>query len=330
VKIEHDILTDDEHELLHELAARLQPHAGALAAEWARAWEQAMPGEGIDPAAYRQLLGFLTAEAVNSVLGFLAARDFEGLYEFQYRSNREGARRQLRRGAMTIFSQRELHHAARLGQPLMAAWIDRLFGEDPMRALRVQLARERLGSQLDSLLSEAYSDEREGHLQALGDRLERALRLSERLRLLGQTIATSLEVDPVVDIAMRTALDLLGGDSCGLTLANAEATAVQLRRLLGADQSDVGRWAPVDGSLSGWVFRHDCIARSDRPLPETGERTRAAMDRLGIRAFLMAPLRVAGRPIGALGVSWRHERTFTSEEEHLLQTSNERRVWLTA
>jgi signal transduction histidine kinase len=320
VKIEHDILTDDDRELLHELAVRLLPHAGELAAEWAEAWERGMPCAGVDPTAYRQVLDLLTAEAVSSVMTFLAARDFEGLYEFQYRNNREGARRQLRRGAMPIFAQRELHHAARLGQPLMAAWIDRLFGEDRVLALRVQLAQERLGSQLDGLLSEAYSDEREGHLQALGDRLERALRLSERLRLLGQTIATSLEVDPVVDIAMRAALELLGGDSCGLTLANPEGTAVQLRRLLGAEQSDVGRWASVDGSLSGWVFRNDCVARSDRPLPSLGERTRAAIERLGIRAFLMAPLRAAGRPIGALGVSWHRERTFTSEKEHLLQS----------
>lgn len=320
MKLAHDNLSPEDRDLLRRLWRRLEPHATELAADWAQAWERALPCRVADPGAYRQMVEYLALQSVEAVAGFLAAGDLEGLYDFQYRNNREGAARQLLPGALPVYSQRDLHLAGRSGQPVMKRWIERLFGADPVESLQVQLAQERLGAQLDTLLGEAYSDEREGHLEALGERLHGALRLSERLRLLGQTIAQSLDIDPVLDAALQTALELLAGDSCGLTLANAEGTAIQVRRLLGGDPSFVGQWAPVEGNLSGWVFRYDRIARSDRERPEVLERSRTVIDRLGIRAYLVVPLRSGGRPIGSLGVSWQTERKFTSDEVHLLQS----------
>ena len=221
---------------------------------------------------------------------------------------------------MQYFDQRDLHVVARLGHPILVNWVHRLFGDDPMQALRVELAQQRFGAQMETILSEAYSDVREGHLRALGERLERALRVSEQLRNLGQTIVQSLDIEPVLDVTLHTAVQLLDADSSGLTLANRDGTAIQLCRLIGGDQSDVGRWAPIDGNINGWVYQHNCSVRSDRKMPPLAARSLEVIQRLGIVAFLIVPLRVGGRPIGALGVIYRQARTFSDEDERVLQS----------
>ncbi|HVN84802.1 MAG TPA: hypothetical protein VMW17_08175 [Candidatus Binatia bacterium] len=147
-----------------------------------------------------------------------------------------------------------------------------------------------------SLADDTLSEENRTHLQEFARRMRphvqelvaewaeawlraspaSGVHVSEQLRHVGQTIVQSLEIEPVLDVTLQTAVQLLDSDS-GLTLANREGTEIQLCRLLGSDQSYVGQWAPIDGNLNGWVYRHNQPVRSDRPLPEIGERSRSSM-----------------------------------------------------
>jgi signal transduction histidine kinase len=320
VILEHDVLTAHDRELLQELARRLRPHSAEIVTGWADAWEKAVPVRGVDPKAYRQLIQFVLEGTVHTWLEHIGEGNFEGLYDFQYRTNREGARSQLGTGAIALFNQRELHLVGRVGQPIICEWIGRAFADDPARAVQTQLAQERLGSQLGMILSEAYSDERESHLESVSRRLRRALEISERLRSVGQAIVQSLDIEPVLALTLRTAIQLTSGDSAGLTIANREGSALQLRRLVGGDRQEIIRWVPVEGSLSGWVYRNDQVLRSDH---EGGPQDPSIADQIrarAIRAWLIVPLHVGGKPIGTLGVSSRTVRQFSGEEEGVLQS----------
>lgn len=320
MRITNDILTADDRALLQEMARRLEAHTSEIAAEWAAAWEQAQPPRDIDPGAYHQALHYMIEYSVRRVLQFVLAGDFEGLYQFQFDNNRDGARRQLVRGALPVFGQPELHLAARVGDPVMCRWIERAFADDPVRGLRAQLAQERLGGQLTMLLGEAYSLEREHHLKKLSEKLRRALEVSERLRAVGHAIVQSLDVEPVIDLTLRTAVQLLEADGAGLTLANREGTALQLRGLVGGDPADLNRMVAIDDSLNGWVYRNNHPARSPRDWSKLTDRIREAVHARGIEDFAMVPLRAAGKPIGALGVNRRRAKRFSDDDVHVLQS----------
>lgn len=180
MQLPFETLTDENRRDLSEFARRLVPHISELTAEWAEAWLQEFPAPGIDPDAYGQVIIFSMENSVGRMFGFLTAGDFEGLYDHIYSVNRQGAREQLRKHAVELYDQRRLHIVARMGNPIVVRWIHRLFAEDPARAVRVELAQERLGGTLATLLSDAYSDEREGSLQAARERLQRALGEAER------------------------------------------------------------------------------------------------------------------------------------------------------
>ncbi|HVM95833.1 MAG TPA: HAMP domain-containing sensor histidine kinase [Candidatus Acidoferrales bacterium] len=315
-----DTLNAEDRDLLREYARRMMPHREAIGSAWAEAWVHALPARGVDPEAYRQVVDYLARESIGKVYEFILAGDFEGLYHWQYENNREGARRQLGEGAVLVFNQHELHIAGRSGNAVITEWIDRIFGEDRLLATRVRVAQEKLGAQLGTVLGEAYADEREGHLRALGDRYQRAHEVSERLRLVGQAITQSLEIEPVLDLGLQTAAELLQTESAGLTIANQQGTAHRLERIYGGDRRDFPvDWSPLEGSLTGWVFLNNQVARSGRRAPALGERAVEAIKRLGVQAYVVAPLRARGRAIGTLGVYRRTQRPFARADESILQ-----------
>ncbi|MBI3784156.1 MAG: GAF domain-containing sensor histidine kinase [Deltaproteobacteria bacterium] len=315
-----DILTEQDRSLLTEYARRMLPHAAVVGSAWAKAWVDAVPARDVDPGAYQQVVEYLACESTTKVCEFLLADDLDGLFLWQYENNREGARRQLGNGAVLVFNQHELHAAARAGHPVITGWIERAFGHDPLLAARIQLVQEKLGGLLSTVLSEAYSDEREGHLTALGDKLRRALEVSERLRQVGQAITQSLEIEPVLDLALRTAAELLQADCAGLTLANEEGTAHRLTRVYGADiDSFPAGWTPIEGSLTGLVYQRNLPARSGRRAPRLEETTLGKIRSLGVEAYVVVPLRARGKPIGTLGVFCRTPRRFSGDDESVLQ-----------
>src|ERR1700687_2785947 len=155
MRVDHDVLSDDDRQILTEMARRLTPHIDAIVGEWSAAWEQAVPVNGADPAAYRQMIAYSIGTSLRTTFGYLAGGEFSACYEFQYTSNREYAHSQVPAGAMPLFSQRDMHVVSRLGHPILTRWIARAFADDRERFLRAQLAQERFGNQMAAAPAEA-------------------------------------------------------------------------------------------------------------------------------------------------------------------------------
>jgi signal transduction histidine kinase len=317
----YDTLTAEDRDLLQEFAQRMRPHRDAIVSEWVEAVARAFTPPDADRGAYRQMLVHFVGLSLGSYIEYIGAGDFEAMYRFQYESNREGVRHQLGEGAMPLYNPREVHLTMRAAQPVVSRWIERLYAGDSDRVLRVHLAQERLGSQLALLLSEAYSDEREAQLREVSEHLRRTLTVAERLSTVGQAIVRSLDAEPVLDLALRTAIQLLHADGGGICVANRDGTGLQFRRMIGADQRDLGRIVDVGHSLNGWVYRMNRPARSFRVLPEADQlRVAEGLRARGVGAALIVPLRGPHRPIGTLGISCHAKRRFSDEDEQVLQS----------
>jgi signal transduction histidine kinase len=317
---QHDVLTTADRQLLADLAARLEPHFPEIAAAWVEEVERCVPPRGIDAAAYRQMLAFETDRMLRVWYRLMAQGDFRGLYDFEYGVSREIMEVQQRAQALLVFGQRDFYLSGRIGYQIIDAWIDRLFVEDPVQTAAVRLAHTRAVYQLTIAFGESYSDAREEHLSAVSERLRRALDVSERLRTVGQAIAQSLDIEPVLDLMLRTAAQLTRADSAGLTLATADGAQLQLRSLIGNRRPLEGRCIPVDGTLTGWAYRQNQPARATHLLADERATRKDIIKERRLASVLVVPLRVGGKPIGTLGVSTRTERRFSDDDERLLQT----------
>jgi signal transduction histidine kinase len=319
MNLEHDVLSEEDREALGELGRRLKPHLQEVISEWADSIARQIPAEGVDEGAYKQSVAFGTDRFVRNLIDRLAAGNLPALYDFQYSSNRETVALQQQGGGVLLFGQRELYAAGRVGYGVLCRWIDRMYEGDPAGAAKAQLAYARLAYQLSIIFGESYSDARERYLSAVSERLRRALDVSERLRTVAQALAQSLDIEPVLDLVLRTAAQLLHSRSAGITLANADGTALQLRSLLGGGGEALGRYVPVDGSLSGWVYRNNRPTRRARFRSEDWPKVAGLIKDYGIVSILVVPLRVKGKAIGTLGVSEGTEREYSDEEERVLQ-----------
>ena len=316
MKLEADLLTEEDRSLLKELVERLAPHHDEIVAAWVDELMARPVPAGVDPLAYRQSLTYFNDTVARSIYAHLSRGDVEALYETHYQRNLAAISGQAH-GAV-VFDHRGIHYSARVAERVISQWIERLYADDPAGIKRIQLAQTRLGYQLSMVLSEAYTDARERYLSDIGQRLQRALEISERLRTVGHAIVQSLDIEPVLDLILRGAIQLLAADTAGLTLVNPDGRTLRLRSLIGAGQSFVGRPIAIDGSLTGIAFRENRplrCSRVAREFPAAGEALAA-----GIAAIVVVPLRVQGKPIGTLGVSTRTEHSFSADDERTLQS----------
>jgi len=310
-----------DRQLLMDLAHRLEPHIAEITADWVAAVERVLIPDAVDRDAYRQMLGYFVGTSMRAYVQFVGAGDLEGMYEFQYVTNREGAAASLGDGAMPLYDPKDVHLTMRAAAPVVTRWIERLYAGDVELELRVKLAQERLGARLGLILSEAYGDAREARLQAIRDERTRALEVSERLHGVGQVMVRSLDTEPLLDFVLRTAAQLLRADGAAIWLANREGTELRVHRVFGGEQNDRGRPAAIGESASGWAFQTNASVRSVRALPEPHRsHVGAALRQRGIEAILLVPLRAAAKPIGVFGVNCRVKRRFSPEDERVLQS----------
>lgn len=321
MRLAHDTLAAEERRLLAELAKRLDRHRDEVASDWVEAIVKAIRPPHIDAAQYQQMLRHFADVSLDAYVTHVGAGDLEAMYDFQYATNREGAEASLSEGATPLYQPREVHQTMRAIAPVIGEWIERLFCDDPTLVLRVKLAQERLGTQLGLILSEAYGDAREARLHQLRDDLAHALRTSERLAGVGQAVVRSLELEPLVELALRTAMQLIHSDAAALYLPKSEGDGLLVHRIVGGDPSDLGRTVPIGTSLSGWAFQSNRAARSPHVLPEPHRtRVKESLRARGVAATLVVPLRSAAKPIGVLAVSCRERRRFNDADEHILQS----------
>jgi signal transduction histidine kinase len=321
VQLAANTLTDEDRRLLGELARRMEEHLPRITADWTDAILQALTPSSIEPEAYRQVIAYFGEVSLRAYVDHVGSGDFEAMYDFQYTTNREGAAASLGEGVTPLYDPKDVHLTMRAVAPVFGRWIERLFADQPEQVLRAKLAQERLGSQLALILSEAYSDAREAHLGEVRDNLRHALEISERLGSIGQAMVRSLDSEPVLDLALHTAAQLLTADGAAIWLPDRKGKTLRVHRMVGGDPSDRERLSGVGESLSGLTYQNNRPVKSVRSLPEEHrERVAAALRQRGIEAVLLVPLRAAGKAIGVLGVNCRVRRRFSPRDEHVLQT----------
>ena len=182
----------------------------------------------------------------------------------------------------------------------------------------------------------AVTPHEEERLQFLGDQTaqtlahlrlyieqERHLRESEALRRVGQSIATTLEREEVLTLVATEATRLLDCEASVLSLCTAEHT-VEVASATGIAAEWTGMHLPLADSLTGVVIKNNrAIRQSDAeeqhyPLPLI-QRLRSSGKQTP-QSFLAVPLWQEEKPMGALTVLTTATRTFSLDDERLLQS----------
>jgi GAF domain-containing protein/ActR/RegA family two-component response regulator len=153
----------------------------------------------------------------------------------------------------------------------------------------------------------------------------RRQREAEALARLGQTLTESLDVAAVADRIVESLLALFDAQSSILRLLQPDGSVVTLAT---AGRARVhyppGLVTPAGvGLIARAIAEGRALWSSDRfddPTIVLTEETRARGLAAGVRAALVAPLRVKGRIIGALSVSDDRRRSFTDAEVVLGQS----------
>jgi len=319
MKLEHDLLSPDDRALLQQLAQRLRPFRDDIVTEWVDTWVSSAPQRGVDPDAYRMLVNHLVQEMADSHLEFLGSGDLEQLFELQYQSSRRAARGQLGEDAIALASQHTLHTLSRSLYLLLQRWIERVFAEDPQRSMQIKLAHAEFANQMTQIISEAYSDEAGIYTRRVDEQLRQALDMTRRLASLSQAVVQSLDTEPVLDLALRTAIELLHSDGAALMLADPSATTLHLHTLVGPELQRPPQEIPVEGSLAGLVYRNDQPLQTQSLSDETQARI-GESGSVPVQSLLIVPLRMRGTPVGTMAVACDQQRTFADSEIEVLQT----------
>ena len=136
----------------------------------------------------------------------------------------------------------------------------------------------------------------------------------------GQSLASSLDLNEVLDTIVEKALEVMGAESALVVSWDGIAPSFTVMRAAGrlsGQYSDAG-FIPVGGGpISRAVLQGRTIATPNvLEDPETwlSPERRAQVEREGFKAVVSAPLRSKGRVHGALVVHYWTERTFAEED----------------
>ncbi len=141
---------------------------------------------------------------------------------------------------------------------------------------------------------------------------------SRALREIGRALVSELEPARVLDLATRSAMDLLGARGA---YVNAPVEAGQLRvgPALGILAQVEGATFPMAGSVVEWVLREGRTVAFNSPDEVPGSSAvLATLRRMGVRNVILSPLRAFGHSFGILGVADRAE-PFGDEDVRVLE-----------
>jgi two-component system sensor histidine kinase KdpD len=185
---------------------------------------------------------------------------------------------------------------------------------------RIPSGALRWGVVLLSLGFCAYAIDKERHLQRLAKLLtdERVLTaaLSNRLRELslllqaGKAMNSALEIDAVLDVILRSALDLLAGTSGSVMLADGDELVASCVR---NNPEAIGRRVPLGEGIAGRVaLTREPLLINGRPSPREfpGLRPRER----AVASAMSVPLMHRDQFLGVLNVNADADRTFTEYE----------------
>ncbi|HEY2996051.1 MAG TPA: GAF domain-containing protein [Methylomirabilota bacterium] len=153
----------------------------------------------------------------------------------------------------------------------------------------------------------------------ISERRRRAM-FVRAVEAVGQSLASSLDLNEVLDTIVEKALEVMGAESALVVSWDGVSSAFSVMRAAGrlsGEYSDAG-FIPVGGGpISRAVLQGRTIATPNMlEDPETwlSPDRRAQVEREGFKAVVAAPLRSQGRVHGALVVHYWTVRTFAEEE----------------
>jgi signal transduction histidine kinase/sensor domain CHASE-containing protein len=152
---------------------------------------------------------------------------------------------------------------------------------------------------------------------SLAEHAEELEELSEIARSLASTLDSTELLRQITDSTMR----LVEPDGCGITLLDPERDVLEASEYsLGLLAPTAGREIPVEGSLVGWVTRHESSARVTHVDADT-RLYRTGVDLREIGSVICAPLIGRSGPLGALTAvrSRSHPHPFSSEHLKLIE-----------
>jgi PAS domain S-box-containing protein len=136
----------------------------------------------------------------------------------------------------------------------------------------------------------------------------------------GQSLASSLDLNEVLDTIVEKALEVMGGESALVVSWDGHSSAFTVMRAAGrlsGEYSDAGVIPVGGGPISRAILQGQTIATPNMlEDPETWltPDRRAQVEREGFKAVAAAPLRSKGRVHGALVVHYWTVRAFADEE----------------
>ena len=153
---------------------------------------------------------------------------------------------------------------------------------------------------------------------ALAGRAEESEELSEIARSLASTLDMNELLQRVTDTAMR----LLEPDGCGIALLQPDGKALRAAEYtLGLLQSTAGHEFPVDGSLAGWALRVRRPVRVDNVARDDRRTLRGSVGVRDVGSAIVAPLIGRSGPLGTLTAVRAQSSPvpFTNDELRLLE-----------
>lgn len=150
---------------------------------------------------------------------------------------------------------------------------------------------------------------------------ERHLRESEALRRVGQSIAATLDLQDILKLVTKESARLLACDMATVVLRISDHEA-EIAGAYGPVTQWIGLRIPLEHSLTGTVIRERRAIRQtdtsplDHPLLEKYRLHHQSPP----RSFLSVPLWQEHSPLGVLTVATTAYRTFSLEDENILQT----------
>jgi len=147
---------------------------------------------------------------------------------------------------------------------------------------------------------------------------------NKELKLLNEVakiVNSSLDFDKLLNSVMRESCKVLGFETAGIFLHNAEEEALECastHNLRNAGISSFkGVLLPVDGSLAGWSFRRGRVITHDRLSREERKKAHHILDRLKVKSFVIIPVTSTGDKVGVVILTSRKDVKLSRSQESL-------------
>ena len=160
------------------------------------------------------------------------------------------------------------------------------------------------------------TDDKDRQIEELGRRLEHEVGTLNRLIEITGALNSTLNVDELLGLIMRSGADLLDAETSSLFLLDEERNELEIAVATGAPAEDVMRQRiPADTGIAGWVVENAEPAVVDDP--KTDPRFYGGIDEQSgfqTRNLLAVPLRTKDKVIGVVEIINKRDGGFSQDD----------------